>query len=437
MGVFLPVVFVTVDSNRNRLTRHLHKDVSLEKIQLGSFAEQKAQLRSMSTMSSEQMRRFMGFSRHSVAAGSGDAKQQQQQLQNNTKSSNSGAVSNNSALHIAARLFFEIESAKCCKQTWCRAASRWLISGVCGFVGAAIPFCVRLYYGHPFFGACFATEVCSDDAVLNVDLHFMSITSFFTTFGFLTWFLHLLWTSFLVYGERHRLLRRLAVSLADFQTEKTREGQNKRDRYPVAVLHTTQITDVIVWSKLRVAVLSYKQGEMNKAQVLMSSFLVLIVCVILAVVAFIVVRIDNDTNETTLNLYAGYSIFIFFLFIVYPLLNALRINTWNGKLSDFFVDEAFRLRSKCETVRWARSASSSSSKDALMKPRPSLVFMEEAKSTLERCHALVKELADYLKQSDNALALTILGIKIDSKLFASLLTAMIASSISAFVRLLA
>jgi len=220
----------------------------------------------------------------------------------------------------------------------------------------------------------------------------MSVVSFFSTFVFATWYIWLLTSTYYTYRERLRLMQRLYAMLDD----------DKAAKAGLPCVNFEVPENIIVWSKIRVYVLAFKNLQMRISEILLFTLLVgFLVCF-----GFIIFQTINPfgtvINSDVLDIVSGYVGLFLGIYLCYPVYTALQINNTQGNISKWLAEEQWRLLVR---VRVARNA--------------------DKKPKLEQCYDLTRALAQNIKDVDSTF--TILGLAITPTLFGSLVAAILAS----------
>jgi len=271
---------------------------------------------------------------------------------------------------------------------------RWFAAFILGFLGALVPFFVRIARHFPFFGNCLSSESCTEDD--NNALRYLAVASFCINFALYTWYIFMLTNTYFIYYERNRLMERLYAILK--QEESTREN--------VPYIKFESAHNVIVWSKIRIFIQSFKTVEIRRSETILATM----VLVLSLLVPFVIYQrfhpFVSIINSNVLYVISGVGICFLGVYIAYPVIyTGLMINLLIDKISAFLSEEKWRLSIRAEVAK-----------------------TEDKREQIRFAYTVTKAQYNNIQEVDTTF--TILGVKITPALFISVASAVTAGVVS-------
>jgi len=271
---------------------------------------------------------------------------------------------------------------------------RWFAAFILGFLAALVPFFVRIVNGDPFFGNCKSDEDC--DTNDNNALRYLAVASFLINFALYTWYIFMLTHTYFIYYERKRLMDRLFAIM--------KHDESIRENVPYIKFETAH--NVIVWSKIRIFIQSFKTVEIRRSEAILATMVLLL----LVVVPFVVYQrfhpFVSPINKNVLYVISGVGVSFLGIYIAYPVIyTGLMINLVIDRISTFLADEKWRLSIRGETAK-----------------------TEDKRDQIRFAYTVTKAQYNNIREVDTTF--TILGVKITPALFVSLASAVAAGVVS-------
>jgi len=259
---------------------------------------------------------------------------------------------------------------------------------------AIAPFVIRIVRGYPILGDCLPSDGC--DIQTGIELRFMSLVSLGVNFFFVSWWCFLLTGTYFAYDERKTLMERLFALL--------HRGRAEDSTLPFLKFESAQ--NIIVWSKLRTFVVTFKSVELRKCEIILAS-LVLIFCVIFPFVIINAIHpVASQINSDVLYVISGYSMAALGIYLAYPTVyTALSINDVIEQIKFFLADEKWRLSIRSKVAK-----------------------SDEKRQQIGFAYTVAKALHKNLVEGDYTFK--ILGITVDKAFFISLVGAIVAAAAS-------
>jgi len=202
--------------------------------------------------------------------------------------------------------------------------------------------------------------------------------------------------TYFIYYERKRLMDRLYAILK--QEDATREN--------VPFLRFNIAHNVIVWSKVRIFLQSFKTVEIRRSETILAIMVILLLMVVPFIIYQHVHPFVSTINSSVLYVISGIGIGFLGIYLAYPVIyTGLMINLVIDRISRFLADEKWRLSVKAEAVK-----------------------SDQKRDQLRFAYTVTKAQYNNILEVDTTFS--ILGIKITPALFATLASAVATGIVS-------